>query len=76
MARLETAPDGGWFPLHSVVSGGLMWEGVRVGEGMHQAACPAQSACRQQTAWMPIETDAMRRVQAPSRACVYPTSSL
>ena len=34
------------------------------GEGMHQAAAVARSACRLE-AWMPIETPALRRVQAP-----------
>ena len=48
--------------------------GVRVGEGMHQAACSARSAARL-VALLLIETDAMRRVQAPIRAYAYATSS-
>jgi hypothetical protein len=46
-----------------------MWVWGACGEGMHQAAAADRSAFRLE-AWMPTETAAMRRVQAPIRACV------
>ncbi len=48
-----------------------MWVRRACGEGMHQAALVARSACRLE-AWMPTETPAMRSVQAPNRACIKP----
>jgi hypothetical protein len=49
--------------------------GVRVGEGMHQAACSARSSARL-VALVLIETDAMRSVQAPIRACTNCRSTI
>jgi len=43
------------------------------GEGMHQAAWPTRAVPRL-VASVPREAAAMRRVQAPSRACVIQES--
>jgi hypothetical protein len=50
-------------------------ECVRVGEGLHQAACSARSAARL-VALLLIETGTMRRVQAPNRACAHFRSTI
>ena len=72
--RCATASRRAWFPASSTPRG-LMRVGGACGEGMRQAAASARAACRLD-AWMPTETTAMRRAQAPIRACLQPASSL